>query len=120
MRLAVEAEEVGMAERALIRQVGAGAVYASLPIETFQEGKLYVANCPSLRVASQGKTEAVAEKALSEAIDLFFEELKQMGTLEEVLLESGWTRVRQARKMYMVPPRVHLSQLPVGPVPVPA
>ncbi len=101
-------------------QKGRGVSAAVLPVETFKEGDVYIANCSVLRVASHGKTEREAEKALREAMDLFFEELEKKGTLEEVLLEAGWRKVRRERREYMVPPEVHHTSFSISPVPVPA
>ena len=39
-----------------------------------KEGKWYVATCPELGVASQGRTNDEAEAMLREAIELLFEE----------------------------------------------
>ncbi len=93
---------------------------ATLPVETFKEGAVYIANCSVLRVASHGKTESEAEKALKEALALFFEELEKKGTLEEVLLEAGWRKVRREKRTFMVPPEVHHTSLSFPAVPVPA
>lgn len=38
-----------------------------------REGDLYVALCPELDIASQGKSVAEAESNLAEALELFFE-----------------------------------------------
>jgi predicted RNase H-like HicB family nuclease len=38
-----------------------------------REANMYVALCPELDVASQGKTVEVARKNLQEAVELFFE-----------------------------------------------
>jgi predicted RNase H-like HicB family nuclease len=38
-----------------------------------KEGKGYVALCPELDIASQGKTVEEAKKNLTEAVELFFE-----------------------------------------------
>jgi len=59
--------------------------------EIFEEDGQFVAICPELNVSSFGDTVDEARKALREAIDLFLEECEEMGTLEDVLRETGFT-----------------------------
>jgi predicted RNase H-like HicB family nuclease len=70
-------------------------------VEIFQEGELYVALAPELNVSSFGETVEEAQKSIKEALDAFIEECDHMGTLEEVLEESGFSRLNgswEARK----------------------
>lgn len=60
--------------------------------EIFQEDELYVALCPSLNVSSYGDTLEAARQSLAEAVEGFLEECHAMGTLEEVLEESGFVK----------------------------
>ena len=59
-------------------------------IEIFKEDKLYVAVAPELNVSSFGDTQEKAKTALREAVELFLEECKRMGTLNDVLIEAGF------------------------------
>jgi len=65
-----------------------------LPIEfegiIFKEGRTYVSYCPELDVSSCGNTIDEARKNLKIAVGLFLEEAEKMGTLEEILYESGY------------------------------
>ncbi len=67
----------------------------NIKVEVFKEDDLYVALCPSLNVSSFGETIEEAKKSLIEAVEIFIEECSEMGTLEEVLEESGFTRKDQ-------------------------
>lgn len=58
--------------------------------ETFKEGNAYVSFSPELGVSSFGKTANEAKKSLEEAVLLFLEECQRMGTLKQVLQESGF------------------------------
>jgi predicted RNase H-like HicB family nuclease len=60
--------------------------------EVFREGDIYVALCPDLDVSSFGETIDEAQSALHEAVEAFVEECERMGTLQEVLEESGYIR----------------------------
>ena len=62
-------------------------------IETFKEGNQYVSLCPELNVSSFGDTIEGSEKSLQEALNLFIEEIEEMGTLEEILEEAGFVRL---------------------------
>lgn len=65
----------------------------SLRIEIFKEGDVYVALSPELNVSSFGETIEDAKKSVKEAIEAFIDECERMGTLEEVLEESGFSKV---------------------------
>lgn len=58
--------------------------------EIFKENDQYVALAPELNVSSFGDTPKQAKSALKEAVELFLEECKRMGTLEDVLSEAGF------------------------------
>lgn len=45
-----------------------------LAVLTWKEGDVYVADCPPVRIASQGDTEEEALANLKEAIELYFED----------------------------------------------
>ena len=45
-----------------------------LPVLIWREGDVYVADCPAVRIASQGESEEEALKNLREAIELYFED----------------------------------------------
>jgi len=86
----------------------------SLPVTVFKEGKYFIAHTPLLNLSVQGQTEEEARKRFTEAVVLFFEELEDMGTTDEVLFELGWNKFRKEWK----PPAVSLVAQPVE-VPVP-
>jgi len=58
----------------------------------FQEGETFIAYCPKLDVSSCGNTIEEARKNLKIAVRLFIEEAEKMGTLEEILRESGYEK----------------------------
>ncbi|MEK6691071.1 MAG: type II toxin-antitoxin system HicB family antitoxin [Nitrospinota bacterium] len=62
-------------------------------IEIFEEGDVYVALSPELNVSSFGETIEDAKKSFKEAVEAFIEECQEMGTLEDVLEESGFSKV---------------------------
>jgi len=59
-------------------------------IELWKKGRWYVARSPELDFVSQGKTREEARKNLEEVIKIQFEEMTEMGTLEEYLNECGF------------------------------
>jgi predicted RNase H-like HicB family nuclease len=65
----------------------------SVRIEIFKEGDVYVALSPELNVSSFGDTIEDAKQSAKEAIEAFVEECERMGTLEEVLEESGFSKI---------------------------
>jgi len=73
----------------------------SVPIEVFKEGDVYVALSQELNVSSFGESIDDARRSLKEAIEAFIEECDAMGSLQEVLEESGFSQIGdswQARK----------------------
>ena len=68
----------------------------SVRIEIFKEGEVYVALSPDLNVSSFGDTIEDAKESLKEAIGAFVEECQEMGTLEEVFEESGFSKVNNS------------------------
>ena len=62
----------------------------------FKEGRSFVAHALELDVSSCGGTKEKALKNLKEAVRLFLEEAENMGTLEQILQEAGYTRNRRA------------------------
>ena len=60
--------------------------------QLFEEDEQVVAVCPELNVSSYGNTSDEAIDALKEAVTLFLEECRRMGTLDVVLEEAGYRR----------------------------
>ena len=65
-------------------------------IEIFKEGDDYVALAPDLNVSSFGDTPEDAMRSVQEALEAFLEECQEMGTMEEVMEESGFSRINDA------------------------
>ena len=62
----------------------------------FKESSQYVAYTPELDVSSCAHTERKARENLIEAVRLFLEEADKMGTLTQILQESGYVRRKGA------------------------
>ncbi len=60
--------------------------------EIFSESDMYVARCPDLDVSSFGDTVDEARDSLQEAVEAFLEGCELLGTLDEVLAESGFAK----------------------------
>jgi len=72
-------------------------------VQIWKEGNQYVAHAMPLDVMSAGSTPENAKKALEEAVHLFLETARYMGTLDDILEECG----------YSVKPNQWTSPLPV-------
>ena len=68
----------------------------NLPVAVIKQGKSFVAYSPVLDLSTVGKTEAMAKKMFVEAVIIFFEELLEMGTLNEILMDLGWQKIKKA------------------------
>jgi predicted RNase H-like HicB family nuclease len=72
------------------------AMNLSIRVEIFKEDDVYVALSPELNVSSFGETIDEAKKSIREAIEGFLQECREMGSLNEVLEESGFLRVENS------------------------
>ena len=62
-----------------------------LSIQIWKKGSWFIAQCPELDFVSQGPTRDEAKKNLIEVIEIQFEEMAEMGTLEDYLDECGYS-----------------------------
>jgi predicted RNase H-like HicB family nuclease len=58
----------------------------------FKEASTFVAYCPELDISSCGNDIEQSRANLKTAVRLFIEEARNMGTLDDILEESGFTR----------------------------
>lgn len=68
-------------------------IQVSVPVAFFREDEVFIAHSPVLDVSTSGKTYKEAQKRFTEAVEIFFEELHEKGTLNEVLASLGWKQV---------------------------
>jgi predicted RNase H-like HicB family nuclease len=61
-------------------------------VEIVKKGKWYIARAPELDFVSQGYSADEARENLLELIEIQFEEMQEMDTLEEYLDECGYTQ----------------------------
>ncbi len=61
--------------------------------EIFRDGDVYAGLCPELSVSSFGDSPQEATDSLQEAVQLFLDGCASLGTLEEVLGESGFRSI---------------------------
>ncbi len=67
----------------------------SLSVSILKEGDRFVAYSPAIELSTSGKTHKEAKKRFKEASSIFFEEIIENGTLEDVLKDLGWKKVRK-------------------------
>jgi len=60
-------------------------------VEIIKKGKWYIARVPELDFVTQGSTADEAKKNILELVKIQFEEMKEMGTLEDYMEECGFT-----------------------------
>jgi len=77
----------------------------NLTVFFIKEGDMFIAYSPSLDISTCAKTFEKAKKRFEELVNIFFEELKEKGTLEEVLLEYGWKKVKKP-SIRWIPPHI--------------
>jgi len=66
-----------------------------LPVIILKQGKVFVAYTPALDLSTIGKSGKDAQKKFAEAAEIFFEEITEAGTVDEVLSDLGWSKVQK-------------------------
>lgn len=72
---------------------------ANLSVAISKQGKRFVAYSPALDISTSGKSESEVKRRFTEIVGIFFEELEETGTTEDVLQELGWTKRGNARSL---------------------
>ena len=67
----------------------------NLPVSIFKEEDKFIAYTPALDLSTSADTFEKVKKRFTEIVNIFFEELKEKGTLENALGELGWEKVNQ-------------------------
>ncbi len=67
----------------------------SLPVSVFREDNTFIAYTPALDLSTSGKSFQIVMKRFEEVVKIFFEELTEAGTLDEVLKNYGWKKVKR-------------------------
>ena len=63
----------------------------NLTIEVWKKQAWYVAKCPELDFVAQGRSAEEARANLLEVMEIQFEEMSEMGTLQDYMQECGYT-----------------------------
>ena len=66
----------------------------SLPVVFLRGKQRFIAYTPALDLSTAGTTFPEAKKRFAEAAGLFFEEIVKKGTLNQVLEDLGWQRLK--------------------------
>lgn len=77
-------------------------IQVTLQVSIVKQGKQFIAYSPALDLSTSGKNLREAQKRFSEIIDIFFEEIAKKNTMEEVLHDLGWVKVKKNWE----PPRI--------------
>jgi hypothetical protein len=85
-------------------------VSVELPVTFIEEDDAVIAYTPALDLSSCGKNRKEAHTMFQEAVRIFFNDLVENNTAEEVLGGLGWKK--DAIKSSWVPPRI--SQESIG------
>ena len=59
-------------------------------VQIWQEGGQFIAHAMPLDIMSSGTTPQESREALQEAVELFFATASELGTLSDILAESGY------------------------------
>jgi predicted RNase H-like HicB family nuclease len=76
-------------------------------VHVWKEGNHYIAHAMPLDVISSGPSPEAAKAALKEAVQLFFDTIRDMGTLEDILHECGY---EMGRDKWISPPWIAVEK----------
>lgn len=65
-----------------------------LPVIFLKENKRFVAYSPIIDLSTSGKTLKEAQKKFTEAALIFFEEITNNKTIDNVLTDLGWHKIK--------------------------
>ncbi len=68
----------------------------NLPVSLIKEGKQVIAYTPALDISTVGKDEAQVKERFSELVNMFFADLVETGSIDQVLPELGWVKVAES------------------------
>ncbi len=74
----------------------------NLPVMITKQGRRFVAYTPALDISTSGRSERDVQKKFSELAGIFFEEIIEAGTADQILSELGWKKIQKKWN----PPRV--------------
>lgn len=89
-------------------------VQVKLQVSIIKQGKKYIAYSPALDLSTFGKNSQEAQKRFSELIEIFFEELTEKDTMEDVLHDLGWIKVKKHWEPPLVSQRSFDIRVPVA------
>ncbi|MBI2095023.1 MAG: hypothetical protein HYT89_02520 [Candidatus Omnitrophica bacterium] len=73
-----------------------------IPLVFMKEGKAFVAFSPALDLYEHGDSYKDVLDAFRRKLTIFLSELVKMGTLEKVLFDCGWTKIKNR----LIPPQI--------------
>ena len=82
----------------------------SVPVVYFEEGSVIIAHCVPLDVSSCGHDLEEARRNIRDAVEGFIEACEEMGTLEDVLEESGFAKTELG---WRPPPLVEMAYVDI-------
>jgi hypothetical protein len=69
----------------------------NLPVSLMQEeGGQVIAYTPALDISTVGKNEEQAKERFTELVHMFFADLAEQGSTDQVLPELGWVKVAES------------------------
>ena len=80
-------------------------IKTQLSVMIMKEGDYFIAYAPALDFSTCGKTVAEAQRMFTEGVNIFLSECVKMGTLQDVLVDCGWTRSSTPHP-HLIPPEV--------------
>ena len=83
-----------------------------ITIEVVKKGMWYIARAVELDFVTQGRTADEAKKNLFEVIEIQFEEMNKLGTLEDYLKECGY-EIDEKMKVYPELIALEKTEVPV-------
>ena len=68
----------------------------NLPVSFIKEGKQVIAYTPALDISTVGENEAEVKARFVELVNMFFADIIETGSIDQVLTELGWQKISGA------------------------
>jgi hypothetical protein len=80
-------------------------IKTQLSVIIMKEGDYFIAYAPALDFSTCGKSVEEAQRMFAEGVNIFLSECVKRGTLQDVLIDCGWSKSSTPRP-HLVPPFV--------------
>ena len=101
-------------------------VFVDVAVNIFKEDNYYIADCPALKLSTQGRSIPNVKSRFHEALELWIESTFKVGSISKALEELGWKKTSSCSGLMssivssqvqnmpkLIPPDINYRQVPI-------